>query len=667
MAENHPTVYRLPIHNENMQQVYYEEGDEIVALERNRITMLTAFFETNLQESLYPPSQIERTDTQNVVHPLAKDLLYDEFPTHFVWTGTRENKRWQRRVYHPKEDVIGRVNFVPFNAGESYYIRVLLQHVRGPTNFEDLRTVDGIVYSTYREACGVRGLLIDDTEWRNLFSEMDATHTPLSMRETFISILLFETPTNPFALWEEFKDSFCYDFTRERNNRERLNRQPIIRTCNDEDYNEALHYIDFMLDEITNGNKNLTTFGLPPLNAALPIHQQLSLEDNNFDRDALWRDVEASIESFNDEQRLFFDQVMQSISNREGRMFFLDGPGGTGKTFVFNSILKLMKLLDITAIASASSGIAGNILINGRTHHNAYGVPFLCYEDSQCNISSRSRQGQRIIVSELLLFDEAPMTNKDVIHSINRLVQDLTSDNRPFGGKTVVFGGDWRQVLPVIQHGSHAQILQKVLTTSPLWPLVENFHLVRNERFLRAGGNPQFANYVMQVGSGSLPTYDHLLQRNGDEDSKTIKLPEEIVFDSQDPQQLLQWTFPNLLHHHIHRSKACILTTKNVYVDALNNKALELRPGPALHKLSADSTDDTINFIPTEFLNSLTPSGCPPHDLQLKVGCPVILLRNLNPKRGLCNGTRMVVTHIGKPKTLFYDVKLTQTYRLSLH
>lgn len=57
------------------------------------------------------------------------------------------------------------------------------------------------------------------------------------------------------------------------------------------------------------------------------------------------------------------------------------------------------------------------------------------------------------------------------------------------------------------------------------------------------------------------------------------------------------------------------------------------------------ATDHATSY-PIEFLRSLNPSGLPPGELRIKVGCPLILLRNLSPARGLCNGTRMVVTRM---------------------
>jgi len=94
-----------------------------------------------------------------------------------------------------------------------------------------------------------------------------------------------------------------------------------------------------------------------------------------------------------------------------------------------------------------------------------------------------------------------------------------------------------------------------------------------------------------------------------------------------------------------------ILTTLNKDVDYLNDIALEKLAGNTATLESADSviSGDELpneNIYPIEFLNTLTPSGMPPHSLQIKVGAPIILLRNLNQKEGLVNGTRLKLTNI---------------------
>ena len=87
-----------------------------------------------------------------------------------------------------------------------------------------------------------------------------------------------------------------------------------------------------------------------------------------------------------------------------------------------------------------------------------------------------------------------------------------------------------------------------------------------------------------------------------------------------------------------------ILSTRNKCVDTINMKMISRFRGDEMVYHSFDcAEDDPHNYYPSEFLNSLAPNGLPLHVLKLKVNCPVILLRNIDPANGLCNGTRLVV------------------------
>src|SRR5690554_2651537 len=92
-----------------------------------------------------------------------------------------------------------------------------------------------------------------------------------------------------------------------------------------------------------------------------------------------------------------------------------------------------------------------------------------------------------------------------------------------------------------------------------------------------------------------------------------------------------------------------ILTPLNVNVNKINDLATEMLHGaqPTTY-LAQDSLpdDDNAGQYPVEFLNTLEPSSLPPFRLLLKVGQPIVLLRNMNPKRGLCNGTRLIVRSV---------------------
>jgi hypothetical protein len=102
-----------------------------------------------------------------------------------------------------------------------------------------------------------------------------------------------------------------------------------------------------------------------------------------------------------------------------------------------------------------------------------------------------------------------------------------------------------------------------------------------------------------------------------------------------------------------------ILCPKNSDVHTINEDVLTRLQGDLITYFSADSLDDESNAdrqnYPIEFLNELTPSGMPNHKLNLKIGCIILLLRNLNTKRGLCNGTRLVVKNL-KPNLIIAEV-----------
>jgi hypothetical protein len=84
-------------------------------------------------------------------------------------------------------------------------------------------------------------------------------------------------------------------------------------------------------------------------------------------------------------------------------------------------------------------------------------------------------------------------------------------------------------------------------------------------------------------------------------------------------------------------------------VDEINARMIDIFPGKAMVFYSFDSVDDDeCNNYPQDFLNSITPNGLPPHELSIKINCPLILLHNLDPRSGLCNGTHLVVRAVDK-------------------
>jgi ATP-dependent DNA helicase PIF1 len=158
---------------------------------------------------------------------------------------------------------------------------------------------------------------------------------------------------------------------------------------------------------------------------------------------------------------------------------------------------------------------------------------------------------------------------------------------------------------------------------------------------MRAQFDPWFSEYLLRIGNGTEETI-------GDD---YVRLPDDIVIGYTDTEvainKLIQDVFPSLEEHATsaaYMSSRAILSTKNEHVDRLNAMMIERFPGEEKVYHSFDTVvDDPQNHFPIDFLNSITPNGLPPHELKLKINCPVILLRNLDPNNGLCNGTRLMV------------------------
>ena len=125
-----------------------------------------------------------------------------------------------------------------------------------------------------------------------------------------------------------------------------------------------------------------------------------------------------------------------------------------------------------------------------------------------------------------------------------------------------------------------------------------------------------------------------------------------------DITEFKEQVFPSLQLQLAHSDLAffhdrAILTFRNDMVNDFNTDILHTMPGQEHVFDSVDSADvndaeQDCEELPTEYLQSLSPAGLLPARLCLKVRAPIILLRNLYPKQGLCNGTRMVVTQLGQ-------------------
>lgn len=199
----------------------------------------------------------------------AKTLLYTEVPTYFTWNAT--SKTFQRRKQGTavegcnnlySTDALGRLYTVHPNNQDCFFLRLLLINVRGPTSFEQLRTVNGQVCATYREACQLLQLLECDTHWDTTIQDATISRHPTHIRTLFTIILTTCFPSNSKQLWDKYKNDMSEDIL----HRVRTTNNDMQIEFSPEMYNEALILIEDIC--LTIVNKPLTTLGMYAPNRA---------------------------------------------------------------------------------------------------------------------------------------------------------------------------------------------------------------------------------------------------------------------------------------------------------------------------------------------------------------------------------------------------------------
>jgi hypothetical protein len=155
--------------------------------------------------------------------------------------------------------------------------------------------------------------------------------------------------------------------------------------------------------------------------------------------------------SLNTEQMAAYKTIMFTFDSPNGRVFFIDGPGDTGKTFLYRALLGIVRSQDKIAIAIATSDVAASIMPGGRTAHSHFKIPLNIDESGYCSFTKQSGTAKLLHEASLILWDKASMTKRHAIEALDISLRDiLDKEDLPFGGKTTVFGGDFRQTLLVV-------------------------------------------------------------------------------------------------------------------------------------------------------------------------------------------------------------------------
>ena len=602
------TIEKLPCHLENEQLLTFSEdskAEELVS-DGPPVTKLTAYFLLNQEDH-----------DANVV-------LYPDIPKYYVWED--KSKKWKKRQRGGSK-VIGRIPSIGINATqlERYCLRLLLFKVPGSKSYDDLKTVEGKVLETFQAACFALGFLEDDKENDKVMEEASLISFGDLLIDCFVNLLLFSTPPQPKEFYSKHKQSMIADFLKSEHGNEEKAEERVLTKIN-----ARLEY----------ENKNLDFFGLPKLQKVSNV-PALIKEEMSYDIVDLEEKTLGNISKMNAEQLTLYNNIMSSVRKEEGRIFCVCAAGGTGKSFVNNTCLFTVRSEGKVAIATALSALAATLLQNGATLHSKAKLPIPINQASVCNFGRNDVTGKLFQMCKLLIIDEVTMGDKLNFEALDRSLKDIRKDERTFGGLTVLFTGDWRQILPVVPRGSRSQIINCCLKNSYLWEHVEVFTLTQNMRVSHDENIEarEFADLLLSIGDGTLNDEDGYIHIDPTFFSKAKALTE-----------FCEEIFSGINNGLSEIDGKAILCPTNAEVKEVNRIVLDMLEGDKVEFVSNDTLIDegSSHQYPVEFLNSIDLPSMPPHCLQIKRNAIIMLLVNLDQRNGHCNGTRYQVMNISK-------------------
>ena len=244
----------------------------------------------------------------------------------------------------------------------------------------------------------------------------------------------------------------------------------------------GLYFINQVLKESGKSLVDFPPMPVPSTNWSNFVGNRLIWEHRQLQDEVDQISVQQNVDRLNEGQLAAYNAIISSVYENKGITFFLSGGAGTGKTFVYNTVATKCRCLGYIVITVASSGIASGLLHGGRTAHSTFCIPLNVLENSVCGFTKQSSHAELFRKARLIIWDEVPMQHRHCVEAVNRTLQDIRDSSQPFGGITVVLGGDFRQILPVIPRGVREQIVAASLRRSVLWKDVHILNLQVNMR-----------------------------------------------------------------------------------------------------------------------------------------------------------------------------------------
>ena len=483
----------------------------------------------------------------------------------------------------------------------------MLSVVKGAQSFEDLATFNGEVHATFRDACIARGMMADDTDIIAAMQEIVEIRISVDeIRKQFARILILNAPINPCMLFNMFVDD--------------MTEVPEAPDATD----SAMLAIEIHMNAL---GRSLKDFGFTlPLSADGDVHHGLySYRDRIAIQSARILSAEL-MPKLSDEQRAAVNMITAALGNDlQFNVFALIASAGVGKTLFANALASTLRAQRRTVMCVAASGLAAMLMVGGTTAHSAFHIPIPTHETSMCNLSRDERKMLQKV--DLIIYDECSMVNAQIADCIDRSLRDIMRSPKPFGGKCILWMGDFKQLLPVVRFGKgHNSTIQKCYW----WNSAARIVFRQN---WRAAKHPEYCQFLEDLGNGRLDA---------------IQPPPACRVQSK--EDMIQAVYGSEFRDN-HQILALTLET----CAEVNEMCFAKLPGDCIDTTASDTYVECADpdAFPHDYIETLQMKGAPPWKLQFKIGGRYMCIRNIDLHRGIINGTMMKLIAIGRHYATF--------------
>jgi hypothetical protein len=470
------------------------------------------------------------------------------------------------------------------------------------------------VFPTFQQAALELNLVTDINDALICFQQSLGMATPHELRSLFASLTVNGFPTLTIYNNENLRRELMYDWILNGLNLAQAN-------------NEFLKDLQRRL-ELDDKTPEMFGFKCPD-----NMNTELAKELIRYDPVKEYEKFEYlnSVYPNNDEQQNVFDTIIASVNKNQKKFFFIDGPGGTGKTTIIKKIITKLRSDGLIVQVCASTTLASTLYENAMTAHSLFKYPVEDDKDrdSEERTCCKLEDTQRLDLlkaTHIIIWDEFVSNNKDIFEAVQR---DL------YMCSNLIFlcAGDFRQILPVIKGGSEEECINACISSSIYWPSFRILKLTINMRLSISGLNEndvkeqrEYAESILAIGEGR--DNEFVINLNTDISGSIMKvgLSRMKYFLNNDIESALLWLYPNGFNINVMQT-TCILSSKNDSVDVWNAVVQKLNPEQNIHELKShdylcdvdDPYEHLANCLTEDVLNNFNANGVPKHILKLKV------------------------------------------------